>query len=106
MNKEDILEMSKQENKGLDIANLEAAKSGMQIGWIVVICLLALVAVVDAIKFNHLDSGIFFAVMAGSFSIFLYKYMKLRKKHELCVSVIYGISALCFLVSWIINLVR
>ena len=104
MDKEAILEMSKQENKGMDIANLEVSKSGMQIGWVVVICLLAVVAVVDAIKYHRVDNGIFFALMAGSFSVFVYKYAKLRKKHELFISITYGIAAICFLIGWIIGL--
>ena len=104
MNKEDILEMSKQENKGQDLANLEVSKSGMQIGWITIICLLAAVSVVDAIVYSRVNNGIFFSVMAGSCAVFLYKYIRLRKKHEICISIIYAISAICFLIAWIISL--
>ena len=49
MNKEEILAKSKQENRGQDIANLEVSKANMQFGWITAVCLLSLVAVVEAI---------------------------------------------------------
>ena len=106
MNKEDILEMSKQENKGQDLANLEVSKSGMQIGWTLIICLLAVVSVVDAVVYSRINNGVFFSVMAGSCAVFLYKYIKLRKKHELFVSVLYAISAVCFLIAWIMSLIN
>ena len=43
MNREEILAKSQQENHGQDIVNLEVSKNGMQIGWVVIICLLAFV---------------------------------------------------------------
>ena len=49
MNREEILAKSQQENHGQDIANLEVSKNGMKIGWVVIICLLAFVSVVNAI---------------------------------------------------------
>ena len=55
MNKEEILAKSKQENRGQDIASLEAAKSAMQIGWTVIICLLAAVSVVDALVYGRIN---------------------------------------------------
>ena len=106
MNKEAILEMSKQENKGQDLANLEISKSGMQIGWVLAICLLAVISVTEAIIYSRVNNGVFFSVMAGCASVFMYKYIKLHKKHELIISVIYGIASICFLVAWIISLSR
>ena len=51
MNKEEILAKSKQENRGQDIANLEVSKASMQFGWITAVCLLSLVAVVEAVVY-------------------------------------------------------
>ena len=95
MNREEILEKSRQENHGQDIANLEVA-----------VCLLAVVAVTEAIKYDRMNSGIFFAVMAGCSAIFIRKYLKLHKKHELYISIVYVIAAAAFLVSWILQLTK
>ena len=106
MNKEEILARSKQENRGQDIADLEVSKASMQIGWIVIICLLALVSVVDALVFERVDSGVFFAVMAGCAAVFAVKYRKMRRRHELVFSIVYGLAALAFLIAWIHSLVK
>ena len=102
MNREEILEKSRQENHGQDIANLEVARSSIVFG----VCLLAVVAVTEAIKYDRMNSGIFFAVMAGCSAIFIRKYLKLHKKHELYISIVYVIAAAAFLVSWILQLTK
>ena len=106
MNREEILEKSRQENRGQDVADLEASRSSIVFGWIVAVCLLAVVSVTEAIKYDRMNSGIFFAVMAGCSAIFIRKYWKLRKRHELYISIVYGIAAAAFLVSWILQLTK
>lgn len=106
MNREEILEKSRLENHGQDVANLEVSRSSMVFGWVVTVCLLAVVAVTEAIKYDRMNSGIFFAVMAGLSVIFIRKYLKLRKKHELYISIVYVIAAAAFLTSWILQLVK
>lgn len=105
MNREEILARSQQENHGQDIANLEVSKNGMRIGWIVIICLLAIVTVVDALVFERMNSEVFFAITAATSVIFFYKYLKLHQKHELFVAIIDAVAAGAFLISWIIQLV-
>lgn len=45
MNRDEILARSQKENHGQDIVNLQIAKDSMKTGWIVVVCLLAVVSV-------------------------------------------------------------
>ena len=106
MNREEILETSKQENRGQDIANLEASKASMQIGWIVAICVLAVVAVVEALKYERMNYGIFLTIMAGCSAVFISKYLKLRKRHELIISIVYAAITIAFLVAWILQLTK
>ena len=70
------------------------------------LCLLAVVAVTEAIKYDRMNNGIFFAVMAGCSAIFIRKYLKLHKKHELYISIMYVIAATAFLVAWILQLTK
>ena len=106
MNREEILAKSKQENHGQDIASLEVSKSSMLFGWITAVCVLAIVAVTEALVHDRMNSGIFFAVMSGCAAIFINKYLKLRKRHELYIAVIYMIGTVAFLISWIIQLTK
>ena len=78
----------------------------MQFGWIVIICLLAVVTVTDALVFSRMNYEIFFAVMAGCAAVFAFKYLKLRRKHELIITIVYAAAAILFLTLWILQLVK
>ena len=91
MNREEILAKSKQENRGQDIVGLAAARDSMQLGWVVI---------------ERMNNEVFFVVMAGSAAVFISKYLKLRRKHELVISAVYVIFAVVFLVLWILQLVK
>ena len=106
MNKEEILAKSKLENRGMDIVNLEVSKNSMQVGWVVIIMLLSATMVITAITKAKMSYDICFAILAGSAAVFGYKYLKLRKKHELIFTILYGLGALACLVGWIIQLTR
>ena len=68
--------------------------------------LLAAMTVVDAIVFSRVNNEVFFVVMAASCSIFLAKYLRLRRKHELVIAVVYAAVTVWFLVQWILQLVK
>jgi hypothetical protein len=106
MNKEEILAKSKLENRGMDMVNLEVSRNSMQVGWVVIIMLLSAAMVITAITKAKMSYDICFAILAGSAAVFGYKYLKLRKKHELIFTILYGLGALACLVGWIIQLTR
>ena len=106
MNKEEILAKSKQENRGMDYVNLEVSRNSMQFGWVVIVILLAAAMVVNAVTQERASYEIGFAILAGSAAVFGYKYLKLRKKHELVFTVLYGRGALANLVGWILQLTK
>jgi hypothetical protein len=45
-------------------------------------------------------------LFAMASTAFLVKYIHLRKRHELFVSLAYGLGAVAFLVLWILQLIR
>ena len=106
MNREEILEKSRQENRGQDVANLEISRSSVVLGWVVAVCLLAVVAVTEALRYERVNNGIFFAIMAGCSAIFIRKYLKLHKQHELIISVVYAVAAIAFFIAWILQLTK
>ena len=100
MNREEILARSQRESQGQDVVDLEVSKAGMKLGWLIVVCLLAFVSVVDAIVFERMNSEVFFAVLAATSAVFFSKYLKLRKRHELIIAIIEAVAAAAFLISW------
>ena len=106
MNRDEILAMSKQENRGIDYVNLEVSRNSMQVGWIVILLLLAAAMVVTAVTQEKVSCDIGFAMLAGCAVIFGYKYVKLRKRHELIFTISYALGAFGFLAGWIMQLVK
>ena len=51
------------------------------------VAVLAAVAVTEAVICQRMNSGIFVAVTAGSAAVFLSKYVKLRRRHELILCI-------------------
>ena len=104
MTKEEILEKSQNENKGRDVADIAVSQKSIMFGWIVTVCLTGVVAILNGIILNQESYGMFFAIMGGLFTIFLRKYIKFRRRHELFITIAYGIATLAFACSWIMTL--
>lgn len=106
MNKDEILEKSRIENQNKDIVNIEVSKSGIQAGWIVTVCLAALVTVFDGVFYGRPAYEIIFAVMAGLAVVFFCKYAKQKKNHELIVGICYSIGSFGFFMGWIMQIMN
>lgn len=104
MNREDILKMAQKENKGKDVADLEAQQKGAYKAYFVGVILIILVCVVEGFVLQRSNYGGVMAVFAMGFTAFLIKYVTLRKKHELFVALIYGAMTLLWLILWILQL--
>ena len=104
MNKEDILKMAQEENKGKDVADVEAQHKGAYKAYFVGIILIVLVNIVEGFVIGRISYGGTMAIFAMGFTAFLIKYMTLRKRHELFVALIYGLFTVMWLVLWILQL--
>lgn len=107
MNKEEILEKSRQENKGKDIYELSAVEQAMKIG-ILVAAIVGLVIMLFAMLWD--DKSGYYSTMAIFFSItgtiHIVKYVKIRKKHEAVIGIGYALVAAGYFAIYIINLVK
>ncbi|MGN0488364.1 MAG: DUF6442 family protein [Ruminococcus sp.] len=105
MKKEEILEKSRNENKGSDEMELfalaTAGKLAAQIGMIVC-CIVAILQAIftEAISFE--SWMIYFSILG---TIFTVKYVKLRRKHELVLAILYVGFFIFFTVLFVIRLV-
>ena len=104
MNKEDVLAKAQSEGKERDLPEQEARRSGAWTAYIIGVILLILVDTVNGIVLHNVNRGADFALFSMPFVIFLVKYLRLRKRHELVVAIIWGLLALTMLALWILQL--
>lgn len=104
MNREDILKKAQAENHGKDYADIEAQKSGTRAAYFIAVFLVIIVDLVNGFVLGYVNRGMDFVLFTMAFVAFLTKYIKLRKRHELIVAILWGICALCMLACWILQL--
>ena len=106
MEKAEILAKAQKENKGADIADLEAQRKGTNIAYTVGGLTFIAIIIVDLIvtKVAHFEIlGGLFVMLAVAFFVKSY-YSK--KRHELIIGILYTLCALAAIASWIVRLVH
>lgn len=90
MNKEEILQASRSENKNKDIFELEVISKGQRIGGLIgLIAAFALMVVERVILEDKTNYGYFLIILSAASGLFIYKAVKLKKKHEILIAAIY-----------------
>ena len=106
MDKNEILMKAQKENKGKDMADLEAQRKGTNIGFTVgglaFIAIVIVEMIVTGVMHYEIMGGCFLMLGAS----FLTKYAILKKKHELVVGICYTLIALGWLTFWILRLTK
>lgn len=104
MDREEILAKAQNEGKQKDLPDLEAQKNGAWTAYILGVILLILVDTVNGFVLHYVNRGADFALFSMAFAMFLTKYLRLRKKHELIMTIIWGVLAFSMLAVWILQL--
>ena len=104
MKKEDVLKKAQAENNGRDYADIEAQKSGTRAAFFGAVLMVIIVDLVNGFVLGYVNRGMDFVLFTMAFVAFLTKYIKLRKRHELFVTIMWGLLALMMLVLWILQL--
>ena len=68
------------------------------------VVLLIFVDTVNGFVLHYVNRGADFALFSMAFVVFLIKYLRLRRRHELIVALIWGVLALSMLVVWVLQL--
>ena len=102
--KEEILKKAQAENHGRDYADIEAQKSGTRAAYFIAVFLVIIVDLVNGFVLGYVNRGMDFVLFTMAFVAFLTKYIKLRKRHELFVTIFWGLLALMMLTLWILQL--
>lgn len=106
MDKNEILNKARQENKGKDFADVEAQRAATWIGYWVLIGLMIIADVINGIVLHYVNRSGDFVLFTVAAVVFFIKYIRLRKKHELIVAAIFGILSLAMLAVWIMQLCK
>ena len=68
--------------------------------------LVILTDIINGVILHYVNRAADFALFSVAFIVFLVKYIKLRKKHELIVAMIYCVLSLSMLAVWILQLIK
>ena len=104
MNKEEILKKAQAENNGRDVADIDAQQKGAWVAYIIGVILLIVVDTVNGFVLHNVNRGADSVLFSMAFAVFMTKYLRLRKRHELIVAIIWGVLAVCMLVIWVLQL--
>lgn len=104
MNKEEILSIAQNEGKGKDIADSEAIKNASRIAYAVISVATGIAAIYFEFRYNIKVMYYWLgALWLSQSALFITKYVLLRKKHELALSIFYFVIFIGVLVMGIIN---
>ena len=106
MEKEEILAKAQKENNGVDLADRSAQKDGAWIAYIAFVILVIVVDTVNGLVLHNVNRGMDFVLFTAAFIVFLVKFIRLRKKHELIPLILWGVLSISMLVVWILQLCR
>ena len=88
MNKEEILQASRNENQNLDVYELEVISRAQRVGGIIGICVAFTLMVVEAVLFdNGANYGFALIILSAGAGLWIYKASKLKRKHEILLAV-------------------
>lgn len=105
MNREEILEKSRRENRGMDEREREAFVQAGQKATAVGGLLCAVIIVLEAIFSAHVSFSTWAVYLSMTGTILLVKYIRLREKHELIFGVFQIILAAVFFIMYVVRLV-
>ena len=89
MNKEEILAASRKENKNKDIAEAEYLKQASRVAYTTGCLLCCLVCALQWVCTNTINWGCWVVNFSILGTVFLVKSIKMRKRHEILVTVLY-----------------
>ncbi|MDE6168084.1 MAG: hypothetical protein K2G28_06460 [Acetatifactor sp.] len=105
MDKGEILERSRKENKNQDIYEKEVLKEGNSATVLTIFILATIFFIVQIFTGGGINYGLYALVFSGNMATFWVKWFRLRRKHELAIAALYTLFVLALSTSHIYNLV-
>lgn len=94
MNKEEILKKSRNENQNKDIYELEVISKAQRVGGLIAVCVTFVLMLIERVILdNGTNYGYFLIILSAGMGLWLYKAVKMRKKHEMLLAVLWTVFA-------------
>lgn len=104
MKKEEILQASRSENQNKDFYELEIVRKGQRIGALIGLSIaFALMVIERVVLENDTNYGYFCIIMATALGLFTYKAIKLKRKQDIIISILYAVMTAYSIVMQILN---
>ena len=101
MDKDEILERSRKENKDRDFVEDEALAQASKIAITVGAFVCGLLTIIQSISQNRIDYGVWTLMFSILATMMLVKFVRLRKRHELVTGLIYLGNSILFFVFYL-----
>jgi len=105
MNKEEVLEKSRNENKDQDIFEKEVLKEGGNFGAMAAAVLATVFFVIQIIVGGGLNYGLYAVVFSVFTAGYIVKSIRLKRRQDIIIAVINTVAVLLFSVAHIYNLI-
>ena len=92
MDREEILQKSRTENRNQDFYEKEVLKQASTSVVIVMMVLATIFVAIQIIVGGGMNWGLYALVLSANMTTFWVKYIRLRRKHELVIAIIYTLS--------------
>lgn len=105
MNKEEVLTKSREENRNIDIAEQDVIQQSSSIATKVGLLLCCVINIVQVIISSEVNSSCWVVYFGMMGTLFLVKFLKLRRKHELALTILYYAVGIFFFAVYILKIV-
>lgn len=107
MNKEEILQASRNENQNRDIYELEVISKAQRVGGLTATCVTFVLLLMERLILdNGTNYGYFLILMSAGTGLWIYKAVKMKKKHEILLSVLWTAMLIYAGVMVVLNFIR
>ncbi len=103
MTKEEILAKSRAENQDKDMFTLEVMHKGQRIAGLTALSVAFLMLTAERIFELDMNYGYFTMILTAGVALWMYKAIRLKRRGDLLMTVIWGIGAVYALVMYIIK---
>lgn len=91
MNKEEILKASRNENQNKDIYELEIIGKAQRIGGLIALSVAFVLMLAERAILETTNYGYFCIVMSAGTGLWIYKAVKLKRKHEILLAALWSV---------------
>lgn len=107
VNKEEILRKSRNENQNKDIYELDVIRKAQRVAGLTAVSVtFALMLLERVVLERGTNYGYFLIIMSAGMGLWIYKAVKMRKKHEVLLAILWTVVAIYAAVMVVLGLIR